>query len=264
MKFKLLALVLSLLVLLSACNGNSTDLGYKAFGSIEGQEYQVAFREDDVIRDVFTAGMMVLSEEGYLDTLSTKWFGDDRAILGTDENAAEWLLNRGERVFIAGYYKDSAPFCFEENGAVVGFDAEMLSEICSRLGWQIRFQEIERGTAAVELDSGNVDCVVGGFGASEIVSGMSTSPSYISGSSFQFVAKADSGINRTGELKGKILATVGNSIMGKTLQEENVDLIEDLENLLIVTSEDECFEALDAGLCDAILVSSDYANYYIG
>ncbi len=262
MRYRLIVLVLSLVIVLSACNGNTGESGYKVFGNIEGQSYQVAFREGDTLRDIFTAGMMVLSEDGVLDTLSEKWFGEDRVLLGTDENAADWLINQGERIFIVGYYKDGAPFCYEQDGTVMGFDAEMLTEICSRLGWGIRFQAIERGDAAVELDSGNVDCVAGGFMESEVITGMTTSPVYISGNDFQFVTKLDSGIDRVGELKGKTLSTVGNSVMGKAL-EEDVELIERVGEFLIVSSESEAFEALDLGLCDAILVSRDYADYYM-
>lgn len=245
---------------LSACSQSEAS-GYRVVDSIGSQELCVAFRDGDRLRDIVTAGMMVLSADGTLAQLSVKWLGGDMVTIPGNADMAGWLQNQPQRVLILGYYKGARPLCYEVNGVVTGFDAELFAELCARLGWELRFQAIERGTAAVELASGNVDCVAGGFGTEEDASGLSLSPSYLS-EKYEIVAKASSGISRRGELKEKVLATLGSSTMGNAL-EADTKLLDRLGRLLVLSSEEECFQALDAGMCDAVLVSSLCADAYM-
>ena len=159
MKKRILCALLAACLCLSlgACSGNEAS-GYRVVDSIGGQELCVAFRDGDRLRDIITAGMMVLSADGTLKQLSVKWLGEDMSIMPADADMAGWLQNQPQRVLILGYYKGARPMCYEAGGAVTGFDAEMFTELCARLGWELRFQAIERGTAAVELASGTVDC----------------------------------------------------------------------------------------------------------
>ena len=76
------------------------------------------------------------------------------------------------------------------------------------------------------------------------------------------MAKASSGISRRGNLKDKVVATLGSSTMGKAL-EADTKLLDRIGQLLVLSSEEECFQALDAGRCDAILVSSLCADAYM-
>ncbi len=166
MKKRILSLLLCavMVLTLSSCAGDKKVSGYASVGNIGGEEFLVAFREGDKLRDIITAGMMALSQDGTLSQLSVRWLGDDVVTIPGSAEAAGWLQNQPQRVLILGYYVGSMPMCFEEGGQVIGFDAEMFAEICSRLGWELRFQAISRGSASVELASGNVDCVAGGFG----------------------------------------------------------------------------------------------------
>lgn len=263
MKNKILALVLAVCLIfsVSGCNDSDKVSGYKVIGDIGGQNYLVAFRDGDKLRDIITAGMLTLANDGTLAQLSIRWFGEDTTTLRGDADAAAWLQNQPQRTLILGYYQGSPPMCFESGESVTGFDAEMISEICSRLGWELRFQPIARGTAAVELASGNVDCVAGGFGSEDDAAKLSVSPEYMS-CNYEIVVKAASGISRMGDLKDKTLATLGSSTMGSALEADE-NLLNRLGSLKVLASETECFQVLDAGTCDAILISSSCADYYM-
>jgi ABC-type amino acid transport substrate-binding protein len=50
--------------------------------------------------------------------------------------------------------------------------------------------------------------------------------------------------------------------MGKALEADE-KLVDRLGAIKVFASETECFTALDAGLCDAILVTGVYADYYM-
>ncbi|MGE4353186.1 MAG: transporter substrate-binding domain-containing protein [Oscillospiraceae bacterium] len=257
----LLLLVFGLVLTFCSCGNEKKASGYSVVGSIGSEQYLVAFRDGDKLRDIITAGMMVLSNDGTLSQLSTRWLNDDRVTIPGSTEVEGWLQNQPQRVLILGYYAGAKPMCFEQDGSVTGFDAEMFTEICNRLGWELHFQAIDRGNASVELASGNVDCVAGGFGTGDDISGLSTSPEYMD-TKYVIITKASSGIKRTGQLKGKTLGTVGSSSMGKALEADE-KLVDRLGGLKVLNSEEECFTALDAGLCDAILVTETCADYYM-
>ena len=238
---------------LGACSGGEAS-GYRIVTTMGGEELCVAFREGDQLKDIITGGMMVLAADSTMAQLSTKWLGENVSIMPADGEMAGWLQNQPHRRLTVGYYEGARPMCYNENGVMQGFDVDMFTELCSRLGWELKFQPIPRGDADVELASGNVDCVAGGFGSAEETKGLSLSSTYLS-TEYAIVSKASSGINRLGELKDKTLATIGSSTMGKALEEDTA-LMEKLGKLMVLNSEDECFTALDAGMCDAILVSS--------
>jgi len=252
-------LAAALCLSLAGC-GSGKASGYRVVGTLRGQDLCLAFRDGDQLRDIFTAGLMTLSADGTLETLSRRWFGENRSIAPGDAEMAAWLQNQPPRTLILGYYPAARPLCYEDGGAVTGFDAELMGELCARLGWTLVFQPIARGDAGVELASGNVDCVAGGFGSGEETKGLSFSPAYLH-TDYAFVARADGDVRRSSQLAGKALATVGGSAMGKALEGEK--LFSKLGGLLVLSDEDQCFAALRAEQCDAILVSSLCAEAYM-
>ena len=261
----LIAVLLALGLCLGAagCSSSGEGNGYRMFGNMGSEQYVAAFRDGDPVRDIMVAGMMTLAADGTIAQLSLRWFGDGGAVsIPASTEVAGWLDNQPQRTFILGYYEGACPMCFSSGGQITGFDAEMFTEICSRLGWEIRFQAIAPGTAGVELASGNVDCVAGGFGTGEDTSGLSLSPEYLS-AEYVFVSRTDSDIKRRGQLDGRILGVVSGSAPAAALNAD-ADFSADLGSLLVLASEQECFEALDAGLCDAILITSTCAEYHIG
>lgn len=75
---------------------------------------------------------------------------------------------------------DFEPMDFkDENGNWVGFDAEMAQAFAESLGVQAEFVEIEWDNKALELDSGNIDCVWNGMTLTdEVKSAMDCSNPY--------------------------------------------------------------------------------------
>ena len=215
-----LALAVCLCFSLCACSGGEAS-GYRVVTTMGGEELCVAFREGDQLKDIITGGMMVLAADGTMAQLSTKWLGENVSTMPADSEMLGWLQNQPHRSLILGYYEGARPMCYSENGAMQGFDVDMFTDLCGRLGWELKFQPIARGDADVELASGNVDCVAGGFGTAEETTGLSFSPTYLS-TEYAIVSKASSGINRKGELKGKTLATLASSTMGKALEESGI------------------------------------------
>ncbi|MBR6403531.1 MAG: transporter substrate-binding domain-containing protein [Eubacterium sp.] len=67
----------------------------------------------------------------------------------------------------------------DESGNWVGFDADMANEFAKSLGVEAKFVEIEWDNKALELDSGNIDCVWNGMTLTdEVLSAMDCSNPY--------------------------------------------------------------------------------------
>ena len=67
----------------------------------------------------------------------------------------------------------------DESGNWVGFDADMATEFAKTLGVEVKFVEIEWDNKALELDSGNIDCVWNGMTLTdEVLSSMDCSNPY--------------------------------------------------------------------------------------
>ena len=67
----------------------------------------------------------------------------------------------------------------DESGNWIGFDADMANEFAKSLGVEAKFVEIEWDNKALELDSGNIDCVWNGMTLTdEVLSAMDCSNAY--------------------------------------------------------------------------------------
>lgn len=68
-----------------------------------------------------------------------------------------------ENVLVVGY-TDYEPMNYkDDNGVLTGFDTELAQETFTRLGYTVRFKEIEWGNKYMELDGGTIDCIWNGF-----------------------------------------------------------------------------------------------------
>lgn len=72
----------------------------------------------------------------------------------------EYLEKKGEMVI--GYTVFN-PMNYTENGEFVGFDTELAKAVCTELGVEPKFQEIDWDSKFTELQSKNIDCIWNGF-----------------------------------------------------------------------------------------------------
>ena len=87
----------------------------------------------------------------------------------------------------------------------------------------------------------------------------SLSPGWLR-NSHQLVVRADSGINRKNALKGK---TVGITDATSMAALKNAELDKKISSVWYYDDLSDCFSALAAGDCDAVVIDSIVAGYYI-
>lgn len=257
-----LCLVFALCIPLFGCSvlGNGK---YNVVARLEKQELCVAFRQNDRAGDAVVAAMKELQAEGEVDSLSRKWFGEERSILkGDDEAISKLDFTPESRLFIVGYDSGRLPFSGEmSKGNPTGFDVEFARLVCEKLRWRIKFVAINVADAKTELDSGNVDCVWGAYPYDKNATGVSQSPAYMK-STIIIASLSGSGVRNSGSLSGKTLAFSENGCFERVLNDNEKTAQKPKYIVKLPGGCNECIKALEDGSCDAIMTDLDAIEYY--
>lgn len=262
-KNKALALVLSLILLLSASGCGAGNDKYRAVGTLAEQKFCVGFRLDDKSGQAVIAALKVLEANGTVSDLSMEWFGEDVSLLKGDEQALEALTEKPKkRTFIIGYDAGRLPFSgTDASGKATGFDVSLAQAVCDELNWTAKFLPIDVSQAVVELNSGNVDCVWGGFVYDEGNQKINQSPVYME-NTIVLCALKSSSIRRIGSLKGKTLMLSENAYYNAVLENNAALSTKPGFFVRVPNGTQACFEALNSDKCDAIITDLAALDYY--
>lgn len=257
------ALALLMLLALSACGENSSYRVQNTLTLTE-QEYSLAFRNDDPIRDYVVAAIEELNQSGRVSELSRKWFGTEIISFGKSEDALSKLEVPDAHTLLLGVDINSFPMAYMQSGNYWGFDVELAGFVCEKLGWELKVIPIEKENVYVELYSGNIDVAWGGIALNqqELDDGKYTQYGPYAKNDIIIIARDGSRITSSGRLKGKNLA-MPTTPEAMSALETQPGLMEKLGQITrIPGGTTECFAALYAGDCDAVLTDSTAMLYY--
>ena len=263
-KSRALALVLSVLLIISisGCSTGGNDK-YRVADKLAQQEFCVAFRLEDKAGEAVVAALHVLQDSGKVSELSQKWFNEDVSLLKGDPEALSNLSEDVEkRTFIIGYDSGRLPFSGSStSGTAMGFDIDLAKEVCKQLGWKAKFIPIDVSQAVVELNSGNVDCVWGGFAYEENNTDINQSPVYMK-NTIVLASLTGSNVRSIMSLSGKTLTLSENGYFNAVL--EGSEALKNKPKYIVKVpgGTKECFEALDDGACNAIITDLASLDYY--
>ena len=271
--FRILSLVLALATLFTLCAcGRRRDTGYRVIGELDQEEFRVAFRKDDPLCDIVTAAMEEIAAEGQLSRLCGQYLGVDYSCLPAIQGALEVLrmdIQPGRKLRI-GVQDGIAPLCsVRDDGSYAGLIPDMTQLVADKLGWEFEYMPINSENVAAELGSGNIDMawMAASFAGTEKT--CSLSPGWLE-NSHELVVRTASKYTRKSSLKGRIIGVTDAT---------SVDALRTAE--MLKTGEDDkkagkkagaiwyyddmstCFNALAAGDCDAVVIDSIVANYYM-
>jgi len=257
-----LLLVICMCALLCACGGSS--YGVKTVMTLVEQEYSLAFRNGDDTYRYVSAALETMAAEGTIDSLTAKWFGD--RIVEFDKNP-DALNNVGmpqPRDFIIGVDINSFPMAYIANGNYWGFDIELATALCERLGWTLKIQQIEKEDVYIELSSGNIDCAWGGIAlnAEEIAAEKYTQYGPYVKNDIVVASREGSSVWNSLKLSGRNMAMCSTpEAMEALMTDEKLSKrLGQITRLAGGTT--ECFEYLYSGRCDAVLTDSTALYYY--
>ena len=252
----------ALLLCCTAC-GSRGSYGVETVATMVEQEYSLAFRVGDPIQRYVTAALEVLSAEGRVDELATKWFGERIINFKRDAKAMDEMQDLGRRDLIIGVDVNSFPMAYLSNGEFWGFDVELAMSVADRLGWDLKIQPIEKEDVYIELSSGNIDCAWGGVALNprEVAEGKYEQYGPYVHNDIVIAVRSGSFMFNKLMLAGKSLAMCSTN---EAMEALNTD--ERLANRLgqtirLAGGTTECFSYLFAGKCDAVLTDT-MAIYY--
>ena len=175
-------------------------------------------------------------------------------------NSLEYVKEKGQ--FVLGLDDSFPPMGFRnENNEIVGFDIDVATEVCKRLGVKLKLQPISWAAKVQELDSKNIDCIWNGMSVDEErKQAMNLSESYMENAMVLVVLKSSD--NKTlDSLRDKKIGVQTGSTAQKILEQS--DFYKEIKEVVGYTENITAFMDLEIGQIEAVYVDEVVANYYI-
>lgn len=257
---------------LAGCGQANKDAKYVILDeALANEEYVIGFRKTDTsLKEEVNLALSQLKADGSLGQISEKWFGTDVTTVpenyektAASDDSLQKIKDKGELVL--GLDDSFPPMGYrDEDQNIVGFDVDVATKVCEKLGVKLKLQPIKWSSKEVELDTGNVDCLWNGFTKSdEREASMNLSFPYMTNR--QVVVTLDSkGVSSLADLEGKELVAQGGSTAVDALN-EHPEVKDNLKNGRATEVDDNVTALLDLKTSGAAAVLMDevVARYYI-
>lgn len=177
------------------------------------------------------------------------------------DNSLEDLKARG--VFVLGLDDSFPPLGFrDEANNIVGYDIDLATEVCKRLGVQLKCQPIDWAAKEQELNTGNIDCIWNGFTMTpEREEALSFTKPYLDNAQVVIVRKAD-GFTKLADLKGKKVGLQAGSSAAEAV-EANPDFKASLKEIVEFKDNLTALMDLEIGGVNAVVMDMVVGNYSI-
>ena len=161
-----------------------------------------------------------------------------------------------KKTFIMGIDPEYPPFSYlGDDGSYTGFDVEVCRAVCDSLGWELQIFPVNWEEKLIQLDANECDCVWSGMTILDTMkdAGYVISAPYYDNSQV-LVVKADSGLDSSSDLAGKIVAVQLGTSGEALLNDDLADLASTFGSILTCDSFLKCFTELEGGAVDAVFV----------
>ena len=213
----------------------------------------------------FLAGAMALSLAACGGAASTSTVASSASASGSaaaSETAAsdlDYIKEKGKMVI--GYTVYEPMNYTDADGNFTGFDTELATAVCEKLGVEPEFVEINWDTKVVELDAKSIDCIWNGMTLTDdIMANAATTKAYAKNAQV-VVVKDGTDYSSTADLAGKtVVAEAGSA--GEAAIEGNENLAQ--ADYVSKSVQTDCLMEVAAGTADAAVLDLTLANAMIG
>ena len=187
----------------------------------------------------------------------------DSAAASTTEAAADSDLAyiQGKGKMVIGYTVYAPMNYTDDEGNFTGFDTELATAVCEKLGVEPEFVEINWDTKVVELDAKSIDCIWNGLTLTdEIKENTATTKPYAKNAQV-VVVKDGTEYTSTADLVGKtVVAEAGSA--GESAIADDASLSQ--ADYISKSVQTDCLMEVAAGTADAAVLDLTLANAMIG
>ena len=168
---------------------------------------------------------------------------------------------KGKGKLVIGYTVYEPMNYTDADGNFTGFDTELATAVCEKLGVEPEFVEINWDTKVVELDAKSIDCIWNGMTLTDdIMANAATTKAYAKNAQV-VVVKDGTDYTSTADLIGKtVVAEAGSA--GETTITENADLSQ--ADFISKDVQTDCLMEVAAGTADAAILDLTLASAMIG
>ena len=213
----------------------------------------------------FLAGAMALSLVACGGAASTSTVASSASASGSaaaSETAAsdlDYIKEKGKMVI--GYTVYEPMNYTDADGNFTGFDTELATAVCEKLGVEPEFVEINWDTKVVELDAKSIDCIWNGMTLTDdIMANAATTKAYAKNAQV-VVVKDGTDYSSTADLVGKtVVAEAGSA--GEAAIEGDENLAQ--ADYVSKSVQTDCLMEVAAGTADAAVLDLTLANAMIG
>ena len=176
-----------------------------------------------------------------------------------EESDLEYILGNGKMVI--GYTVYAPMNYTDDEGNFTGFDTELATAVCEKLGVEPDFVEINWDTKIVELDAKSIDCIWNGMTLTdEIMANTACTKAYAKNAQV-VVMKADADYTSTADLVGKTVVAEAGSAGESAIQDDGSLSQADYISKSVQT---DCLMEVAAGTADAAVLDLTLATAMIG
>ncbi len=171
-----------------------------------------------------------------------------------DASKAKGKMTIGYTVYEPMNYTDA-------DGNFTGFDTELATAVCEKLGVEPDFVEINWDTKIVELDAKSIDCIWNGMTLTDDIQANTACTKAYAKNAQVVVMKADADYSSTADLVGKtVVAEAGSAGESAIAEDENLAQAEYVSKSV----QTDCLMEVAAGTADAAVLDLTLATAMIG
>ena len=207
----------------------------------------------------FLAGAMALSLAACGGAASTSTVASSASASETAASDLDYIKEKGKMVI--GYTVYEPMNYTDADGNFTGFDTELATAVCEKLGVEPEFVEINWDTKVVELDAKSIDCIWNGMTLTDdIMANTATTKAYAKNAQV-VVVRDGTDYSSTADLVGKtVVAEAGSA--GEAAIEGDENLAQ--ADYVSKSVQTDCLMEVAAGTADAAVLDLTLANAMIG
>ena len=168
---------------------------------------------------------------------------------------------KGNGKMVIGYTVYEPMNYTDDNGTFTGFDTELATAVCEKLGVEPEFVEINWDTKVVELDAKSIDCIWNGLTLTDDIKANAATTKPYAKNAQVVIVKDGTEYSSTADLVGKtVVAEAGSA--GEAAIESDENLAQ--ADYIAKNVQTDCLMEVAAGTADAAVLDMTLANAMIG
>ena len=209
----------------------------------------------------FLAGAMALSLAACGGSASTSTAASSAAPASSAAADSDLAYIQSNDKMVIGYTVYEPMNYTDDNGTFTGFDTELATAVCEKLGVEPEFVEINWDTKVVELDAKSIDCIWNGLTLTDDIKANAATTKPYAKNAQVVIVKDGTEYSSTADLVGKtVVAEAGSA--GEAAIESDENLAQ--ADYIAKNVQTDCLMEVAAGTADAAVLDMTLANAMIG